>query len=387
MIQGDKKGRKRRNFGAIRNASRALRIVIAGGGTGGHLFPGIAIAQEFLDRNPENSVLFVGTERPFEISILSETGFKHETITAEGFKGRGFWNQIVSISKIPKGVIESILILKRFKADLVVGVGGYSAGPLVTGAWLLGINIVLHEQNILPGITNRILSRFANRIYVSFKETKAGLNPKKIRITGNPVRKEILQIAREQKDVNTADSGQRRQFTILILGGSQGAHSINMAVLEAIECIEDKEAHFFVHQTGAHDEIRVKSVYREQGVPCKVQAFFNDMARQYQKADLIICRAGATTVAEVKAIEKGVIFIPFPFAADNHQVLNARSLVDAGAAEMILEKDLSGNALAERINFYAANPNDLHRMASRAGDLGRVDAAAAIVDDCNELIS
>ena len=166
----------------------------------------------------------------------------------------GYWNQIVSISKIPKGVIESILILKRFKPDLVVGVGGYSAGPLVTGAWLLGIKIVLHEQNILPGITNRILSRFADRIYVSFNETKVGLNPKKIRVTGNPVRKEILQFAREQKDVHMADSGQRRQFTILILGGSQGAHSINMAVLEAIECIDDKEAYFFVHQTGAQDE-------------------------------------------------------------------------------------------------------------------------------------
>ncbi|MDH3567794.1 MAG: UDP-N-acetylglucosamine--N-acetylmuramyl-(pentapeptide) pyrophosphoryl-undecaprenol N-acetylglucosamine transferase, partial [Desulfobacteraceae bacterium] len=139
--------------------------------------------------------------------------------------------------------------------------------------------------------------------------------------------------------------------------------------------------------TGAQDEIRVKSFYREQGVSCKVQAFFKDMARQYQKADLIICRAGATTVAEVKAIGKGVIFIPFPFAADDHQVLNARSLVDAGAAEMILEKDLSGKALAERIDFYAANPKDLHRMASRAGDLGRVDAAEAIVDDCYELIS
>jgi len=387
MIQGHKKRREKRHFGAFRNARGALRIVIAGGGTGGHLFPGIAIAQEFLTRNPENSVLFVGTERPFEISILSETGFKHKTITAEGFKGRGFWNQIVSISKIPKGVMESILILKRFKADLVVGVGGYSAGPLVTGAWLLGINIVLHEQNILPGITNRILSRFADRIFVSFKETKAGLNPKKIRVTGNPVRKEILQLTRAPENIRPGDSEQRRPFTTLILGGSQGAHRINMAVLEAMESIEDKEAYCFVHQTGAHDEIRVKRVYEEQGVPCEVQAFFKDMRRQYEKADLIICRAGATTVAEVKAIGKGVIFIPFPFAADDHQVLNARSLVDAGAAEMILEKDLSGKALAERIKFYAANPDDLYGMAARAGDLGRVDAAAAIVDDCYELIS
>jgi UDP-N-acetylglucosamine--N-acetylmuramyl-(pentapeptide) pyrophosphoryl-undecaprenol N-acetylglucosamine transferase len=388
MVQGDRKRRKRRHFGAFQNAPGALRIVIAGGGTGGHLFPGIAIAQEFLARNPENRVLFVGTKRPFEISILSETGFEHKTITAEGFKGRGVWNQMVSISKIPMGVIESILILKRFKADLVVGVGGYSAGPLVVGAWLLGINTVLHEQNILPGITNRILSRFADRIYVSFKETKAGLDPKKIRVTGNPVRKEIRQSARVGKDIHTADLRERRPFTILILGGSQGAHSINMAVLEAIESMmEDKGAYFFVHQTGADDEIRVKRVYQEQGVPCEVRAFFKDMGRQYEKTDLIICRAGATTVAEVKTIGKAVIFIPFPFAADDHQVLNARSLVDEGAAEMILEKDLTGNALAERIKFYAANPDDLYKMAARAGELGRVDAAAAIVDDCYALIS
>ena len=386
MVQGNEKRRKRRNFGAFRNAPGGLRIIIAGGGTGGHLFPGIAIAQEFLGRNPENNVLFVGTERPFEVSILSETGFIHKTITAEGFKGRGFWNQIVSISKIPKGVIESILILKRFKADLVVGVGGYSAGPLVTGAWLLGINIVLHEQNVLPGITNRILSRFADRIYVSFNETKAGLNPKKIRLTGNPVRKEILQFAREQKEVHTADSGERQQFTILILGGSQGAHSINMAVLKAIERIDDKEAYFFVHQTGAHDEVRVKNVYREQGVSCKVQAFFNDMGRQYQKADLIICRAGATTVAEVKAIGKGVIFIPFPFAADDHQAHNARDLSSQGAAEILMESELSGKKLAARIQYFRRDPGQLERMGRRAARLGRRHAARDIVDDWYQML-
>ena len=387
MSQGDEKGEKKRHFGALRNARSGLRMVIAGGGTGGHLFPGIAIAQEFLARDPANSVLFVGTGRPFEISILSETGFKHKTITAEGFKGRRFWNQIVSISKIPKGVLESILIFRRFKADLVAGMGGYSAGPLVTGAWLLGIPIVLHEQNILPGITNRILSRFADRIYVSFKETKTGLDPKKIRITGNPVRKEILRLERDGEDIPVADPKERPRFTILIIGGSQGAHTINLAVLEAIECIEDRESYFFVHQTGSKDDIRVKKAYEEQGVACQVQSFFKDMSRQYEKADLIICRAGATTVAEVKAIGKGAIFIPFPFAADDHQVLNARSLVDAGAAEMILEKDLTGNVLAERIHFYAKNPDALHGMASRAGGIGRVDAAAAIVDDCYELIA
>jgi UDP-N-acetylglucosamine--N-acetylmuramyl-(pentapeptide) pyrophosphoryl-undecaprenol N-acetylglucosamine transferase len=385
MDQDDNK-RGQKNIRPLRNATKVLRVIIAGGGTGGHLFPGIAIAQEFMARNAENSVLFVGTGKPFEISILSETGFAHKRITAEGFKGRGVWQQLVSILKVPKGIIESILILKGFKPHIVIGVGGYSAGPLVVGAWLLGIKIVLHEQNILPGITNRILSRFADRICVSFEETIMGVTPKKIRFTGNPVRKEIVQCAETIRNTGIKASKKEKKFTILILGGSQGAHSINMALLESLEHLENRENMFFVHQTGAQDEIQVKRRYDEHGIENDTRAFFKDIACQYQSADLIICRSGATTVAEIKAIGKGVIFIPFPFAADNHQVLNARSLEKAGAAEMILEKDLSGKILAERINYYVQRPVAVQQMALRSRDLGRVDAAAMIVDDCYDLI-
>ena len=254
------------------------------------------------------------------------------------------------------------------------------------GARLLGIKIVLHEQNILPGITNRILSRFADRIYVSFAETIMGAAPKKIRFTGNPVRKEIVHCAETLKNNDIKAPEKEKKFTILILGGSQGAHSINMAFLEALEYLENSENIFFVHQTGAPDEAQVKRGYDEHGIENDTRAFFKDVARRYQSADLIICRAGATTVAEIKAIGKGVIFIPFPFAADNHQVLNARSLEKAGAADMILEKDLSGKVLAERINYYVQRPEALQQMALRSSDLGRVDAAAMIVDDCYELL-
>jgi UDP-N-acetylglucosamine--N-acetylmuramyl-(pentapeptide) pyrophosphoryl-undecaprenol N-acetylglucosamine transferase len=245
---------------------------------------------------------------------------------------------------------------------------------------------VLHEQNILPGITNRILSRLADRVYVSFDDFPTGICPKKVLYTGNPVRREILKYPKNQKILGIDNSEQKQHFVILILGGSQGAHSINMALLEAMESIQDKDQFFFIHQTGLNDETRVKNAYERYGLSFRVQAFFNDMDRQYQKADLVICRAGATTVAEIKAIGKGAIFIPYPFAADNHQVLNARSLEKTGAAEMILEKDLNGKALAERINFYAANPDTLRQMASRAKDLCRTDAAAVIVDDCYRLI-
>jgi UDP-N-acetylglucosamine--N-acetylmuramyl-(pentapeptide) pyrophosphoryl-undecaprenol N-acetylglucosamine transferase len=166
MVQNDKKGDIARDVRSFRESSGPLRIVVAGGGTGGHLFPGIAMAQEFMTGNPNTRLLFVGTGKPFETTTLSKAGFAHKHITSEGIKGRGFWNQTKSILKIPKGIFESVMILKRFRPDLVIGMGGYSAGPLVAGAWLLGIKIVLHEQNILPGITNRILSRLADRIYV-----------------------------------------------------------------------------------------------------------------------------------------------------------------------------------------------------------------------------
>ncbi|MFZ0482954.1 MAG: undecaprenyldiphospho-muramoylpentapeptide beta-N-acetylglucosaminyltransferase [Desulfobacterales bacterium] len=387
MDQDDKRRMEGKKIRSMGTSAQALRVVIAGGGTGGHLFPGIAIAQEFLAKNAENSVLFVGTGKPFEISILSETGFAHKRITAEGFKGRGVWNQLVSIAKIPKGIIESMLILKGFKPDIVIGVGGYSAGPLVIGARFLGIKIALHEQNILPGITNRILSHFADRIYVSFSETIMGETPKKIRFTGNPVRKEIVQCAETLKNTDIKASKKKKKFTILILGGSQGAHSINMALLDTLEYLENKEDIFFVHQTGAMDEEQVERKYKQHGIENDTRAFFKDMACQYQRADLIICRAGATTVAEIKAVGKGTIFIPFPFAADNHQVLNARSLEMAGAAEIILEKNLNGKIFADRINYYAQQPEALQLMALRSKKLGCVDAAATIVDDCYELIS
>lgn len=370
-----------------------MRIIIAGGGTGGHLFPGIAIADALATRDKKNRVFFVGTGKPFEISVLSKTAFKYKSITAEGIKGRGLWRQIVSVLKIPKGIFESIMILKDFRPDLVIGVGGYSAGPVVIAAWLMGIKIVLHEQNILPGITNRILSGFTDRIYVSFKATRlerfrwlAPIEPKKLLVSGNPVRKEILKSVMDQQDKSLADTGQKKPFIVLILGGSQGAHSINMAVLEALEYLDEKDKYFFVHQTGSADEQDVKKAYMKNGISCMVKSFFDDMARQYHNADLIVCRAGATTVAEIAVMGKGVIFIPYPFAADNHQVFNAGSLENAGAAEMILQKDLTGKRLAKRIEHYASNPGALKAMASRAKSISRPDAAEAIVDDCYRLI-
>ena len=362
-----------------------LRIVIAGGGTGGHLFPGIAVAQEFEARNPASRIIFVSTGNPLERSVLSKTGYTLQTITAAGIKGRGLWNQIKSVVKIPKGILAANRILKKFSPDLTVGLGSYSAGPVVFTAWLRRIPIVVHEQNILPGITNRILSRFANRIYISFENTKSNMDSRKVQWTGNPVRRELLEYSDRHAEDVSDDSG-NGFFTILIIGGSQGAHRINTAVIEALEHLEDKEHLHFVHQTGDADEQPVKEAYRRNNIQCTVQSFFDIMAELYSRSDLLICRAGATTVAEITALGKAVIFIPFPYAADNHQVLNAGTLAEDGAAEMIIEKDLNGKVLSEKINNYAAHPAELKNMSARAKQLGKPDAAKNIVDDCYRIL-
>ena len=363
----------------------ALRIVFAGGGTGGHLFPGIAIAQEFEARNSATKIIFISTGNPMEVSVLSKSNYELHRIAAAGIKGRGIWHQLKSVLKIPMGILQSMRILYRFAPDLAIGLGSYSAGPVIIGAWLERIPVVLHEQNILPGITNRILSRFAKRIYISFKDTKFNLDSRKICWLGNPVRRELMEYSTTRAVENVADELDA-SFTILIIGGSQGAHRINMAVAESLAHLKHKDRLYFIHQTGQADEQAVIDAYHRNQIRCRVQAFFNDMAELYHQADLLICRAGATTVAEITALGKAVIFIPYPYAADNHQVLNAGSLSAANAAEMIIEKDLDAETLAQRITYYASHPEALQEMAAKAKTFGNPKAAANIVEDCYEVV-
>jgi len=357
------------------------RIVIAGGGTGGHLFPGITIAREFMTRNMKNRVLFVSTANAFERSTLARAGFPLRKIKVAGIKGVSRWQKLKSLLLIPMAVIQAVWILMTFKPALVVGVGSYAAGPVVLAAWLMRKRIVLHEQNILPGITNRVLARFANRIYVSFENTAGNFDSRKVRITGNPVRHEIINQSAAPGTGGYDQSSDHRPLNVLITGGSQGAHSINMTMIGALPHLKAKERLDIVHQTGADDEAAVKKAYQAHSIRGTVRAFFDDMDQRYQRADLIICRAGATTVAEVTAIGKGVIFIPFPFAADNHQVLNARTLEEAGAAVMIEQKDLTPEILADRINRYQTDRQALTQMARKAGTFGKPEAARVIVDD------
>jgi UDP-N-acetylglucosamine--N-acetylmuramyl-(pentapeptide) pyrophosphoryl-undecaprenol N-acetylglucosamine transferase len=369
-----------------KSLSRALRIVMAGGGTGGHLFPGIAIAREFMTRNSETRIIFVSTGNPLERTVLSRAGFELQSIQVAGIKGRGIWNQIRSILKIPGAILTAVGLLKKFSPDLIVGLGSYSAGPVVVGAWLRGVPIAIHEQNILPGITNRILARFADRVYISFENTLSRFNPRKVCWTGNPVRRELLEIA-AQADETAAPQTGREKFTVLIIGGSQGAHRINMVMIETLKLLQDADRLHFVHQTGEADEKAVRDAYSQTSVGAEARAFFDDMATQYRQADLIVCRAGATTVAEITALGKAAIFIPFPYAADDKQTLNAADLAGASAAELIPEKELTAEILGAKLKHYMENPQELNSMAAKAREYGKPEAAQNIVDDCYRLLS
>lgn len=364
---------------------KPLRIIIAGGGTGGHLFPGIAIADEFKAENSKTKVYFIGTDRKFEVNILAKAGYPHYTITARGIKGLGIINGLRTLAVMPKSLWEAARYIRKLKPEIVIGVGGYSSGPVVMTARLLGIKTAIHEQNSIPGITNKILSIFTHRIYISFSNTKKTprilTNDKKTVFTGNPVRKEIINAGVQESETR------KNLFTVLIIGGSQGAHAINMAVIKTLDYIENIDKIHFFHQTGEKDMEIVKKAYKKQKVSCSIQPFFENMAELYKKADLLICRAGATTIAEITAIGKSAVFIPFPYAADDHQRFNAQNLADNSAADMIIEKELYPESLAGKINYYRSNPEALKNMASNAKKHGRPDAAQRIVKDCCKLIT
>ena len=356
-----------------------LSVVIAGGGTGGHLFPGIAVANAFVARNSKSRILFVGSGRPLEKEALHRAGFERSTIHVEGIKGRGMMAKLRAFCKIPSALMRSSGILSEARAQIVVAVGGYAAGPVALAAWLKRITLVVCEQNTVPGITNRLLFPLARRIYVSFEDTIGRIDPNKIRFFGNPVRQQILKL-------RETDTKRRETFTVMIVGGSQGAHAINIAVMDALSHLATPERLSFIHQTGEADQDAVARAYADAGIDAQVKAFFHDMASRYKQADLVVCRAGATTVAELTVLGKAALFVPFPFAADDHQVTNARALVDRGAALMIPERDLSGEILAETIERFAGNPELLFEMAARSRRLGKPEAAQFIVDDCYRLV-
>ncbi|MCX8117190.1 MAG: undecaprenyldiphospho-muramoylpentapeptide beta-N-acetylglucosaminyltransferase [Desulfobacterota bacterium] len=356
-----------------------MKWVIAGGGTGGHLFPGIAVAEAFLEREEENEVLFIGTERGLEAKVLSDGRFPLKMIRAMPLMGRPILGKARALWAMPRSIGEAMRLLKEFQPHLVLGVGGYASGPAILGAALLGVKRAIHEQNVVPGLTNRMLKWFSQRIFISFEETRPYFPAKRTVVTGNPIRREILRCAglRERGD----------RFTLLIFGGSSGAHRINMAVVEALPGLQEmRSAWRFIHQTGKDDLEVVSKAYREGGFEAEVVPFIERMEHYYPKADLVICRSGASTVAELAVCGKASILVPYPYAAHRHQLINAQKLADRGAARLILDRELSGPVLSEAIRDLYLHPEKREGMEQAARTFARPGAAEEIVDQGYALV-
>lgn len=351
-----------------------MRVLIAGGGTGGHLFPGIALAEEVTTRHPRNDVVFVGTERGLEARVVPQNGFTFEPVKSRGLKGMGLVKLVLGLLTIPLTFLSAVRILRKYDPDVVVGVGGYSSGPVVLAAWLMRIPTAIQEQNALPGFTNKILGSFVGAVFVSFQEAKNFFPEKRTHVLGNPIRRGLLENFLVPKS-------KHEQFTLLIFGGSLGARGLNTRVVEALPFLDDlKGAIRIIHQTGKADLETVKKGYADRGFDVDVREFIDDMAAAYAGADLVVCRAGATTLAELTVCKKASILVPFPFATDDHQAVNAEALVDAGAAVMFREKDLTGEKLASVIRELKNHPERLVKMEKASGSLGRPEAAREIAD-------
>ncbi len=368
-----------------KKCGKGLKMIVAGGKTGGHLFPGIAIASAFKDANRFNDVLFVGTGEVFETTTLDYYGFAHAKIDCSAIKGKTLKAKLLSAVNLPVSVLQAVKVIKEFRPDIVLGVGGFSAGPVVLAARFCGVKTAIHEQNSIPGLTNRILSGMVHMIFTSFEDTK-GLffKSKKIFCFGNPVRQPVG-LKTEQGIKKTVPERADERFSILVTGGSQGAASINRAFLDAVKMMEHPGKYSIIHQTGVKDEKVIIREYEKIGIRARAGAFFHDMLELMQRADMIICRAGAGTISEISAVGKPSILVPYPYAANDHQLHNAEFMVKKKAAWLIKDSEITGEMLKEKIEFAADNPEVLESMAEAAGSLFRPFAADNIASKCIEL--
>ena len=356
-----------------------MRVLVAAGGTGGHIYPGIAVAQEIMRRDPNSKVLFVGTARGLETRLVKQAGFELSLIDSAGLKNVGMIARMRGLAVLPKSLNAARNVIRGFQPDVVVGAGGYVSGPVVLTAALTKRPTLVMESNALPGFTNRVLARFVDRAAVSFEQSVPYFRGKAT-VTGNPVRREFFEMPARLRDP--------AQFSLLVFGGSQGAHAINEAVIAALPKLSQlRQVLRIKHQTGETDLDKMRAAYAAAGWDANVDVrpYIDNMVTSFAEADLVICRAGATTTAELIAAGKAAIMIPFPFAADDHQRKNAEALETAGAASMILQQDLSAEKLAREIISLVEAPEKVSAMEAAARRLARGDAAAAAVDLIEEL--
>ncbi|MGH9686232.1 MAG: undecaprenyldiphospho-muramoylpentapeptide beta-N-acetylglucosaminyltransferase [Candidatus Acidiferrales bacterium] len=354
-------------------------LLIAGGGTGGHVFPAIAVAKEWLRRGEgSRKVVFVGTERGLETKLVPQAGMPLELIRAAGLKGIGGVRLLKNLALLPAGVWDSHRILSRNGFNVAFGVGGYASGPMIMMAALHRIPTVIFEPNVEPGFTNRVLARIATRIAVAHQPTADRFGGRAV-VTGCPVRPEFFAIPSKQH---------AEPFTVLITGGSRGALPINRAVISSLDLLEKRKNQLFiVHQTGERDYNAVRVAYEKRELEAEVLPFIENMAERFAQADLIVCRSGAITVAEVTASGRAAIFIPFGASTDAHQTSNAAAVQDAGAARLLPQEELTPERLTAEIFTLLDQPRRIREMEDRARGLARPHAVEDIVDLLESLVS
>jgi UDP-N-acetylglucosamine--N-acetylmuramyl-(pentapeptide) pyrophosphoryl-undecaprenol N-acetylglucosamine transferase len=354
--------------------------VIAGGGTGGHLYPGIAVARELMTLEPETAVTFVGTAAGIEARVIPREGFALELIHASGLKGKSVVARLRGLLLLPLGARDAWRVLTERRPAVVVGVGGYSSGPVVLLAALRGIPTLLMEQNVVPGLTNRLLAPFVDAAAVTYEESARFFGEKAF-VAGNPVRREFLAGANGAAPGRGTADVEGGVVDVLVFGGSQGSHALNVAMMEAAPRLAASLRPIRVtHQTGERDLQAVRDRYRQVGFDARVEPFLYEMDREMRGADVVVCRAGATTLAELTASGKASILVPFPTATDDHQRRNAEVLVAHGAARMVLERDLSGDRLATEILDLAADGARRQAIGGAARTLSKPQAARIIAD-------
>ena len=351
-----------------------MRVLIAAGGTGGHIYPGIAVAKEIMRRHADSEIKFVGTARGLENKLVPQAGLELSLIDSAGLKSVGVAARARGLLVLPKSLRQARALIKEFRPDVVIGAGGYVSGPVLLAASFAKLPTLVMESNALPGWTNRVLARFIDKAAVSFEAALPFFRGKGV-VTGNPVRREFFEIQEKRRDPS--------RLSVLIFGGSQGAHAINQAMVGALPLLGDVKNKLRVtHQTGEADYEQVASGYTNESwsAQANVRKYIDNMVAAFAEVDLVICRAGATTTAELIAAGKASLMIPFPFAADDHQRKNAEAMAAAGAGKMILQQDLSPQRLASEIATLVGEPEKVTAMEHAARMLSRGDAAAKVVD-------
>lgn len=348
-----------------------MKLLIAGGGTGGHVFPAIAIAREWLSRGSEREVVLVGTQRGIEMKLVPQAGLPLETLRAAGLKGKGGATLAKNFATLFPGMADAFSIVRKHNPVAAFGVGGYAAGPMLLATWLRGIPNIIFEPNAEPGFTNKVLARMSRRIATGYPITAEKFGKKAV-LTGNPVRAEFFSIAPRKPE---------KPFRILITGGSQGALPINRTVVDAMDRLAARKSELsVVHQTGERDYNAVRTAYaRREFASAEVVPFLSNMAERFAWADLIVCRAGAITAAEIAASGRAAIFIPFGHATDSHQLRNAQEMVKAQAARLIVESELTAERLATETFTLLDQPRELEQLSRNARSLGKPNAASDIV--------